>query len=227
MKRLTILFFLVGFSFFTRGQNLYVGVKSGGHVGSAFIDHSITNFTMREGFEPGFHGGVLFKFLPAPRNVFLKSGLQFSVNYVQKGWSQVFLTNEPKYKARMNYIEVPIEGVGYFGRKNKYFVAAGFYMEFLQSYSLADDPDDTNLGGQDFVTYIPSRDNEVGYGVRASGGVFRDFSFGQLHLEGFFAYTISNFINPGSLLGDIPDISNLWTTGVSLGYLFSLNGKNR
>jgi len=225
---------------FVKGQSLHIGVKSGGHIASAFIDHTILNYSMNEGFESGFHGGVVFKYLPAPREVFLKSGLQFSINYVQKGWRQTFLNSEPLYQAQMNYIEIPVEGIGYFGKKNKYFISAGFYVEFLQSTSLGDTPtfdpirdDDGNIidtipnqvGGQDFYTYERSRDNEVGYGFRASGGIFRNFSFGQLHLEGFFSYSISNFINPGSLVGKIPDISNLWVAGASIAYLLPLKNK--
>ena len=240
MKRFTLLILLVDLTLLASGQALYIGAKSGGHIGSAFIDHTIINFSMNEGFESGFHGGVFFKYLPEPREVFLKSGLQMSINYIQKGWKQNFLNDEPTYKAQMSYIEIPIEGIGYFGRKNRYFITAGFFFEFLYNTSLDENPTfDTivndatvtvipnQVGGQDFYTYEGDRDNEVGYGFRASGGIFRDFLFGQLHLEGFFSYTISNFIDPGSLLSDIPDISNLWTTGVSLGYLFPLKKKKK
>ena len=222
----------MGFLFLAKGQNLYIGAKMGGHVGSAFIDHSITNFTMRAGFEPGFHGGVMFKFLPEPRNVFLKSGLQLSVNYVQKGWQQIFLNNEPPYSAEMTFIEMPIEAIGYFGKKNNFFVTLGFYFEYLVDHRLDPLPnfdenaaaDRSLVGGQDFYTYEPERDNEAGYGGRASGGVFREFSFGMLHLEGFFTYSISNFIDAGDLTTRTPDISNLWVAGVSLGYLFQIGG---
>jgi len=205
-----------------RGQKTYIGIKSGGHIASAFIDHTIFNLAFNAGFEPNFHAGFFLKYLPEKRNTKVHAGLQFSVNYVQKGWRQIFLTNEPPYEAQMNYLEIPVEAIGYFGNKNNYFLTAGFYMEFLTSYSLANEPNQDNLGGQDFYTYEPERDNEIGYGFRTSAGIFRDFSFGQLHLEGFFGFSISNFIDAGDLTTETPDKSNLWTTGVSLGYLFDL-----
>ncbi|GAB4235118.1 MAG: hypothetical protein Tsb0034_09100 [Ekhidna sp.] len=206
-------------------QKTYVGIKSGGHVRSAFIDHTIFNLNTKTNFEPGIHGGVFFKYLPKTRDTFLKSGLQFSVIYVQKGWKQIFPTDEPGFSVAMNYVEVPVEAIGYFGNKNNYFITAGFYLEYLLSHSSDPDPDPQNLGGQDVFSYEPARDNEVGYGGRLSAGIFRDFSFGMLHLEGFFTYSFSNFIDAGDLTAEIPDISNLWTTGLSLGYLIQLNKK--
>jgi len=221
---LLCLFFAVSV---TRGQKTYIGVKSGGHIASAFIDHTIFNLAINSGFEPNFHAGFFFKYLSKKRKTKIYAGLQFSVNYVQKGWRQIFLTNEPPYEAQMNYIEIPVEAIGYFGNKNNYFVTGGFYMEFLNSYSLAKEPNQNNLGGQDFYTYEPDRDHEAGYGFRTSAGIFRDFSFGQLHLEGFFSFSISNFIEAGDLTTETPDVSNLWTTGVSLGYLLSLGEKEK
>ena len=206
-------------------QKTYVGVKAGGHAASAFIEHTIFNTNMNTTFEPGIHGGVFVKFLPKTRDVFLKSGLQFSVNYVQKGWKQGFLTGEPSYRVNMNYLEIPVEAIGYFGNKNNYFITAGFYLEYLLSYQQDPTPDLNNLGGADFYTYEPDRDNEIGYGARLSAGMFRDFSFGMLHLEGFFTYSFSNFIDAGDLTTETPDISNLWVAGVSLGYLIPLNKK--
>ena len=222
MRKVSALLFLFFAVSVVQGQKIYVGVKSGGHIASAFIDHTVFNPAINSGFEPGFHAGFLFKYLPKEGKAKVHAGLQFSVNYTQKGWKQIFLTDEPSYKAQMNYIEVPVEAVGYFGNKNNYFITGGFYMEFLESYSLANEPNQNNLGGQDFYTYEPDRDHEIGYGFRTSAGIFRDFSFGQLHFEGFFSFSISNFIDAGDLTTETPDTSNLWVTGISLGYLFKL-----
>lgn len=206
-------------------QKTYVGMKAGGHAGSSFIEHTIFNLNINSTFEPGVHGGVFLKYLPKTRDVFFKSGLQFSVNYVQKGWKQTFLTGEPSYSIHMNYLEVPLEAIGYFGDKNNFFITAGFYLEYLLSTRKDASPLLTNLGGQDFYTYQESRDKELGYGGRLSAGMFRDFSFGMLHLEGFFTYSFSNFIDPGNLTDETPDLSNLYVAGVSLGYMIQLNKK--
>ncbi|MEP1117964.1 porin family protein [Ekhidna sp.] len=207
-------------------QKTYVGVKAGGHASSVFIEHTIFNLNTRTTFLSGASGGVFVKYLPKVGNSFLNSGIQLGVNYVQKGWKQTFLSNEPTYSARMNYLEIPLEGFGYFGGKNKFFVSAGFYMEFLMSVSLDAEPNGDNIPASDFYTYDESRDNEIGYGARLGGGVFRDLSIGTFQLEGFFSYTFSNFIDAGDLTTETPDISNHWVVGATVGYMINLGKKD-
>ncbi|SNT36586.1 Outer membrane protein beta-barrel domain-containing protein [Ekhidna lutea] len=206
-------------------QKTYVGVKAGGHVSTAFIEHTIFNLNHNSTFLPGTNGGIFIKYLPKAGNSFLNSGIQVGANYVQKGWKQTFFTDEPNYKARMNYLEIPLEGIGYFGGENKYFISAGFYAEFLMSYSLDPEPDSENRGGADFYTYEKDRDREFGYGGRIGGGLFRDLSIGTFQLEGFFSYSFSNFIDAGDLTTETPDLSNHWMVGFTVGYMISLNKK--
>lgn len=199
----------------------YIGIKGGGHAGSAFIEHTIFRNNMNTTFKPGIHTGMFIKHFSKKRDIDINSGIQMSINYVQKGWEQKFLTDEPNYAVRMNYLEIPVEGIGYFGNKNKYFVTIGFYFEMLLSSEKSKEPTEAERGGSavDFYTYEAERDREFGYGGRTSAGIFRDFSFGSLHIEGFFTYSISNFIDPGKLTDETPDVSNLWTVGASIGYL--------
>ncbi len=213
-----LLFFLLTFIGFAQTKT-YVGVKLGGHASSSFMNHTVFGFNARLGFQPGFNAGILVKHFPRRKSSLINAGIQGGVNYIQRGWVQSFFDPSiDNYSVRMNYIEIPIEGVGYFGNENKYFIAAGFYTEVL--LKAKKDPDPTGITVDDFATYVADRDREIGYGGRLSGGVFRDFSFGSLHLEGFFSYSFSNFIDAGDLTNDqLPDISNLWNLGVSIGYL--------
>lgn len=218
-------FFLLFFIFLSAGvfaqTKTYVGIKGGAHVYSAFFQHTAFNFRARTTFRSGVHSGLLIKHFPRKRDIFFNAGIQGGINYVEKGWIQEFPeTNIPNYRVKLSYVELPIEGIGYFGKKNKYFVGAGFYTEIMVSDEKDVKPTEDELGNLDFVTYEKSRDREVGYGARVSGGIFRDFSFGSLHLEGFFTYSFSSVIDAGDLTNDqLPDISNLWNAGVSIGYL--------
>ncbi|WP_421764866.1 hypothetical protein [Ekhidna sp.] len=205
-------------------QKTYVGVKAGGHASSAFIEHTIFNLNVNTTFLPGTSSGVFVKYLPKAANTFLNSGIQIGANYVQKGWRQTFLTDEPSYTARMNYLEIPLEGFGYFGDRNKYFISAGFYTEFLLNTDLDPVPQLNNMGGADFYTYRAGRDRDIGYGARLGGGMFRDLSIGTFQLEGFFSYSFSNFIDPGDLTTERPDLSNHWAVGFTVGYMISLGG---
>ncbi|MEQ8626891.1 outer membrane beta-barrel protein [Ekhidna sp.] len=208
-------------------QKIYVGAKAGGHASSAFIEHTIFNTTMNTTFLPGVNGGVFVRYLPKAGDSFLNSGIQLGVNYVQKGWKQIFLDieNLPAYTARMNYLEIPLEGIGYFGGKNKYFISAGLHLEFLISTDLDSEPVEDNLIS-DFYTYESSRDREVGYGARLAGGLFREMSIGTVQVEGFFSYSFSNFIDAGDLTTETPDISNHWVVGFTVGYMVAF-GRNQ
>jgi hypothetical protein len=218
MRAFFLLFFLVsGIGAFSQTKT-YVGVTAGSHISTAFIDHTIFFFRARTTFQSGIHSGLVVKHFAQKRDRFFNTGIQLGINYVQKGWVQTFKEfGLPNYSANMNYLEIPIEGIGYFGNKTKYFLAGGFYAEYLLSSSKDEDPSDLSL--IDFATYEEGRDRRGGYGTRISGGVFRDFPFGSLHLEGYFTYSFSNFIDAGDLTNDqLPDISNLWNFGVSVGY---------
>ncbi|MFK7951267.1 MAG: outer membrane beta-barrel protein [Ekhidna sp.] len=199
----------------------YVGIKGGGQASSAFINHTIFRNNMNTTFKSGIHSGLLVKHFAKKRDIFLNAGIQFGINYIQKGWKQKFITDIPNYSVQMNYLEIPVEAIGYFGNKNKFFVTAGLYFETLLNTKKSAEPTETERGGSavDFYTYESSRDRKAGYGGRASAGTFRDFSFGSIHLEGFFTYSISNFIDAGNLTDETPDISNLWTVGGSIAYL--------
>lgn len=209
------------------GQKVYLGVKAGGHVSSSYIEHTVFNINLNSTFLPGVNGGAFIRYLPKPGDSFLNSGIQLGVNYVQKGWKQTFLTNEDNYKVRMNYLEIPLEGIGYFGGKNKYFISAGLYAEFLLSVNKSDDPNLANLGGADFYTYDADRDRQLGYGARLGGGIFRDLTIGTFQLEGFFSYSFSNFINPGDLTTETPDLSNHWAVGFTLGYMIHFGERSK
>ena len=205
-------------------QTTYVGVKAGGHASSTFIEHTIFNLNLNTTLLPGVNSGVFVKYLPKPGDTFLNSGIQFGVNYMQKGWRQTFLTDEASYTVRMNYLEIPLEGFGYFGGKNKYFISAGFYTEFLISVNKDTEPNARNTGGADFYTYEEDRDRDSGYGTRLGGGISRDLSIGTFQIEGFFSYSFSNFINPGDLTSETPDLSNHWIVGFTVGYMISFGG---
>ena len=198
----------------------YLGFKAGTHSRSTFINHTIFNISHNSTFTPGFHAGFIVKHFPKYRKyVFINHGIQGSINYVQKGWVQLFV-DKSRYKITMGYFEVPFEGVLYFGNTNKYFVTLGGYFEILADVKADAKPDLERIAPSDFVTYRSERDHKVGYGGRISGGIFRDFSFGSIHLEGFFTYSFSNLFDAGDLTNELPpDISNHWVLGGSIGFL--------
>ena len=59
-------------------QTTLVGVKAGGHVSSAFIEHTVFNLNLNSTFVPGANGGVFVKYLPKPGKAFINSGIQLT-----------------------------------------------------------------------------------------------------------------------------------------------------
>lgn len=199
----------------------YVGLSGGGHFYTAYIEHTLYNTVMKTGFDPGYHGGIMFKlFTNQSPTSFLNAGLQSGLNYEVKGWRQTFDTDEPTYHVKMDYITLPLEAIIYGGkRKTKVFWTLGVYIEQLVNVQKDPTPDLENLGGQEFYTYEADRDREFGYGLRVSAGLHRDFPFGALHLDGFISYSASSFIKTDEFSDRLPDLTNHYMGGFTLAYL--------
>lgn len=217
-----ILVVLICFAFEANAQiKGFVGVKGGGQLSAAYIEHTIYNLFINVDPIPGFHIGPTLKVFTNKRDEGLNAGLQLSAMYMQKGWRQRFpVTTEPSYTSRMNYLEIPVEAIIYGGKeKVKLFFTLGMYLEYLLSLEQDPTPDIDNIGLADFYTYEEDRDKKLGYGGRGSAGIWYESSIGTFQLEGFFTFSISNMIKYGTLDSRVPDLSNHYVFGVSVSYL--------
>lgn len=194
----------------------YVGIKGGYNNGTASFSHALQRINTLEGYNTGVHFGLI-GINYSEKNL----GLQVELNYTQKGWTQLFLAPVPKFVTDLTYIELPMYMNVYVGnKKTRLFFNLGAYAEYLIKVRVGDIPSDTQL--QDFNPYDESRDRKFGYGLIAGGGVYRDFSFGTIMLQGEFSYGLSNVLDPVTEDSEIPDISNLLTSTFSVGYLFKI-----
>ena len=204
-----------------KGVKGYIGLSGGGHFQSAYIEHTLYNTFINTGFDPGYHGGLMFKlFTNQSHTSFLNAGLRSGLQFETKGWRQTFDTDEPTYHVQMDYLTLPIEAVIYGGkRKTKVFASIGMFLEQLINVDKDPDPNTDNIGSQEFFTYEEGRDKKFGYGVRVSVGIHRDFSFGALHLDGFISYSASSFIKTEEFSERLPDLTNHYLGGFTLAYL--------
>ena len=218
----SIFLILIGFLAFGQSKT-FVGVRAGAQTSSAYIAHSIRAVNMDTDFTTTAHAGLVlkhFNFKGLKRGA-LNAGLQTGVNYIQRGWRQVFSeeNNLPDYSVRLDYLEFPVEAVIYAGKGNtKFFGTAGIYYERLINSAEKNRPNEDELGRDEFNTYIESRDPKNGYGGRASLGVFSTFPFGTIQLEAFTSVSFSGVFEFENRTTDIPDQSNLYSIGISLGY---------
>lgn len=211
----------------------YVGVKMGGGISTAFVQHSVFPIVANTKWLPNFHGGLQVTHFPEKFKSKLNMGIQIGVNYAQKGWVQTFKgTSEPNHKTRIHYLEVPVEAIGYFGDKNKYYVSVGFYMEYAlraivdsTPASAATNPDTAiktlSVGQSTFYRYILNEGNRLNYGPRGAIGVIRETNLGVFRLEAFFSFSLRSVYDYESIETGIPDLALNYGTGVSIFYMVS------
>lgn len=219
---LSILFLLGGL--LASGQSkTFLGVRAGAQTSSAYIAHSIRAVNMDTDFTTNAHAGLVVKHFnfKSLKKGGLHAGLQSGVNYIQRGWRQVFSeeNNLPDYSVRLDYLELPVEAIIYAGKGDtKIFGTMGVYYERLLSSTEKNRPNEEDLGRDEFNTYIESRDPKNGYGARASLGLFSTFPFGTIQLEAFTSVSFSGVFEFDNRTTDIPDQSNLYSIGLSIGY---------
>ena len=201
----------------------YVGIKGGPQVSSIYMDHTLRTTFIPSDFIPAYTFGVVGKVFTKKRDALVNPGLQFGINFDRKGWAQKFPeTEEQKYKIKMSYVQLPVEAIINFGRGSlKSFFGLGMYVEYLVDVKKGVNPNLQELStkGIDFYTYEQNRDRKLGYGVRVSVGAQKDFKFGAINLEVFGTYNVSSVIDHQDFKTGIPDLSNMYTAGFTLGYL--------
>lgn len=209
----------------------FVGVKAGGGASSAYMQHSIIPLFMEIQWLPGFHGGIQVTHFPEKFRSRVNAAVQISVNYSQKGWVQRFKeTDEPNHTTRINYIEIPVEAVGYFGNRNKYYISAGFFVEYAVGAKVDptpdsavpdDETDNLLVGPYHFRRYRLQNDQRLSYGPRGAVGVFREVGKGVLRVEGFLTFSLRAAYDFEPIDSGVPDLSLNYGVGLSLGYMFS------
>lgn len=210
----------------------FVGVKAGGVMSTTYMGHSVLPFVTKMGWRPGFTGGVQVIHFSERFESKVNFGIQAGVNFSQKGWTQRFKGID-NHKVGINYLEFPLEAVGYFGKENKYFVTAGMFVEYAISAKSDPVPDEAvqhpdenrpklfRVGESDFYPYDYKSDTKLNYGPRGSLGVFRELDKGVLKLEAFFTFSIRSTYDYEPIESGIPDLALNYTAGITVGYFFS------
>jgi len=200
-------------------HDIYIGARGSFHVSTASLTHTIfaTSAPITQLLNGG--GGLLVKFFPKPH-----FGLQLELNYTQKGFEQLLTDTNEVFETEFNYLEIPFMFNLYLGkRKTQYFANLGPYFAILMDNKTTG-PQGSTSEQLDFF-YDPDRDNKSSVGIKFAAGVFREFSFGGLQVDGFLTADISNFLDPVDLSSGVPDSSKNFVFGGSLAYLIPLGNK--
>ena len=197
---------------FSQGK-FYLGVNGGYTAATADLFHSVNGYFWESGFVGGFQGGVV------GMHFFREHiGFQSGVQFVQKGWKQKFDVFAPDHHTYLDYIEVPLLAHLYTGKgRLHFFVNGGIYFEYMVNSKVDPVPEET--GGYDFYLFDENRDQKYGYGYKVGGGVYFDFRFGTIMLEGSGSYSLSNVFNYDQFSTGIPNLSNKINVAGTIGYL--------
>lgn len=200
-------------------HNLYVGVRGGYHASTANVTHTIlaTSVPTTQLLNGG--GGVVVKYFPKPH-----FGLQLELNYTRKGFEQLLFDTNEVFKTTLDYIEFPFMFNLYLGkRKTQYFANFGPFLAVLVDNKITG-PNNSTSDQLDFL-FNPERDKKSAIGIKLAAGIFREFSFGGLQIDGYFSADVSNFIDPADLSSGVPDNSQSIVFGISIAYLVPLGRK--
>ncbi len=206
-------------------KRTYLGLVAGGQLSSSYIEHTLYIVNLSTSYINSFQGGLQYKYYNEYNpNLKMNSGFQTGLFYSQKGWRQVFGGLYPGINTRLDYLVLPVDGIVYWGNEDqKFSLIIGIYGEYIASFRTPETPADEVLEISDFYTYDNSRDKQFGYGLKLGGSYLRDFSFGILEFSGFFDYSLSNFMNSPRRADPLPDTSNLFNFGLTVGYFIPLN----
>jgi len=222
-KVVYLIFSIVFYGIGVQSQNTFhyewaIGASGG-------IGFARTSFSPRvsENLLFGLNGGITARWI-TEKNL----GLQLEINLKQQGWSEDFSQiedmpiNNPVYKRRMTYIDIPLFTHIYFGgEKVRFFVNLGPQIGFFLHESTNE-----NLNGY----IIPNKPNaqhtlpvekKIEWGLGGGPGLELRSGVGFFLLEGRYYYGLSDFY--GTRQGDAFSKASNQLIGVKITYLIPLN----
>ena len=211
--------FFANCGFVQAQHSAYVGVKGGYHVATVNMSHTILRNTVPTSQVFGSLIGVTAKLFPKPHY-----GLQWELNYSRKGFDQRLTDTNEEFRTTFDYLEFPFLFNLYLGkRKTQYFANFGPFGAVLLNDKTTG-PTNSLSEQLDFI-YNSERDNKFAFGLKVAVGIFREFSFGGIQIDGHFTAEISNFLDPVDLSTGVPDNSQNFTLGATVAYLIPLGTK--
>ena len=205
---------LIFCSTFTFAQ-FSAGVKYGNSLSLIFSTDQFTPREVNDGLLRGQATGLVMQYITQPH-----FGLQWEINYVEKGWIETFGNEADIFTTRLTYIDIPILGHAYIGKKTvRYFINAGPYISYLISNQeerggTFDDEDIT-------FRYVEGRDNKLDFGIRGGLGIEILTSIGMFQIEGGYNFGVASILDK-HITPITTSIQNQ-SVVITLGYLYMFN----
>ena len=211
---------LIAFSFSIKSEaQTYVGVRKGVSLSQVMFDDVDPTFDteIEQEFIRGDITGFMFRFLQDKH-----AGLQFEINLIDKGWTQVL--DNFKYETELKYINIYAQTIILIGkRKFKPLLIGGPYLAYLYDSESSEIPED-QVENVPFI-YDNANDNEWDFGLGGGGGVSLETNIGNFQLIGKFSFGLSNLIDKQQ--DTEPEFSRNQTVEINLSYSYPLFNKQK
>lgn len=198
-------------------SNVAFGVKGGADFSKVMF-----NPTVKQKFQQGIVGGVMFRYIE--ENHF---GLIAELNYVQRGWKENFEEAPYDYSRTLNYIELPVMAHIFFGRRGRFFFNAGPQVSIFLSESTKSNFNVADIATLPDFPYINRMNSQLSmpvtqkmdYGISAGlGSEFNINKRNSLAIEARFYFGLGNIMP--SKRSDVFGSSNQMTVSATVGYWF-------
>jgi opacity protein-like surface antigen len=189
--KLLLTFFLISMSSISAVAQFSIGLQGGANLSQMdFTNNQDYKFT-EISYAQGFIGGLVVQFIGEKH-----AGVQFELNYTQRGWVEADTVGENnlKIKNKMDYIEMPIlTHVNIGGGNFRGLFNLGPYLGYALNRSITTTDENTGQAETDEYTFNKDLDNRLDFGLLVGAGF--EYRFKKSKLSAEARYTIG--------LGDI------------------------
>lgn len=196
-------------------SQVFVGVKRGVTLSQVTFKDLDPNFnpTIPQGQPIGVVMGGIIKVMQEKH-----TGLQFDINLVDKGWSQL-VSPEEEFTTRLRYWSAAAQThISLGGGRFRVYLLGGPYLGYLMQKEESEVSEEF-LESIRYV-YDENDDNPWDFGIAGGGGFSLDTSLGLFHLESKINLGLSNIID--RKLDTEPRFSRHLNVEVSIAYLYPI-----
>ena len=148
----------------------------------------------------GLNGGITARWI-TEKNL----GLQLEINLKQQGWSEDLSSaedisvNNPFYKRRMTYVDIPLFTHIYFGsEKVRFFINAGPQIGFFLQESTSENLHGAYIPDKSYEQHTLPVEKKVEWGLGGGPGLEFRSGIGFFLLEGRYYYGLNDFFGTRS-----------------------------
>ena len=196
MQKAVYFIFIIVFSGINvQSQNTFRSEWAIGASGGIGFSRASFSPRIKEAMLFGLNGGITARWITEKY-----LGLQLEINLKQQGWSEDFSLAEnfpidnPFYKRRMTYVDIPLlTHIYYGGEKVRFFVNLGPQIGFFLQESTSENLHGSNIPNKPYKQHTLPVEKKLEWGLGGGPGLEFRSGIGFFLLEGRYYYGLSDF----------------------------------